>query len=47
VILASGRFEKNDQRKLEALGVVALLEKPFSFESLGEALKSMLAKRQA
>ena len=47
VILASGRFEKNDQRKLDSLGVVALLEKPFSFEILGEALKSMLAKRPA
>ncbi|MFZ9880745.1 MAG: response regulator, partial [Phycisphaerales bacterium] len=44
-ILSSGRADRADAAAFERLGVVAQLDKPFSMDSLSEALKVLLAPR--
>ncbi|MCE2882368.1 MAG: PAS domain S-box protein [Planctomycetaceae bacterium] len=42
-ILSSGRADRADTAAFKRLGVVAQLDKPFSMESLSEALRNLLA----
>jgi len=44
IIVASGRVEEREANEFTALGVVALLEKPFTQEKLEEALKTLFQK---
>ncbi len=42
IIVASGRFEDGDRKEFQALGISALLDKPFTQQTLVAALKSAL-----
>ena len=44
IIVASGRMEEREANEFKALGVVALLDKPFTQEKLEEALKIVFQK---
>jgi CheY-like chemotaxis protein len=43
VILSSGRVDRADAAELPALGIAAQLDKPFTIESLSNALEALLA----
>ena len=44
IIVASGRMEEREANEFKALGVIALLDKPFTQEKLEEALKVIFQK---
>ena len=44
IIVASGRLEEGEEKEFKALGVAALLEKPFTQENLVDALKIVFEK---
>jgi CheY-like chemotaxis protein len=44
IVVASGRLEEREAKEFKALGVTALLDKPFTQEKLEEALKVLFQK---
>ena len=47
IVVASGRMEEDEAAKLTAMGVAGRLDKPFTQAQLAEALRNLLATKEA